>query len=61
MLAFTEDNLRSARDAALLFFLVLHEIGSSHCQICSSRNFFKVAERPDYIPQDLRIAPRRAC
>src|SRR5208282_2541328 len=41
MLALTEDDLRSARHSALLLFLVLHQVGSSHCQIAPAESFPK--------------------
>ena len=57
MLPFTEDDLRGTRYPALVFFLVLHQIGSSHCQSAPAESFPKLAERPGYIPQNPRIAP----
>jgi hypothetical protein len=45
MLALAENNLRSTRCAALLFFLVLHQVGSSHFLIAPAESFAKLAER----------------
>jgi len=45
MLALTEDDLRGARHRALLFFLVLHQVGSSHCQIAPAESFPKLVRQ----------------
>jgi hypothetical protein len=60
MLPLTEDDLRGARHPAFLFFLVLHQVGSSHCQIAPAESFPEFAAGPDYLPQNPRMAPRGA-
>jgi hypothetical protein len=58
MLPLAEDDLRSSRYPALLFFLVLHQVGSSHCQIAPAESFPKLAERRAHVPQIPRITPQ---
>jgi hypothetical protein len=60
MLPLTEDDLLGARHPAFLFFLVLHQVGSSHCQIAPAESFPEFAAGPDYLPQNPRMAPRGA-
>lgn len=52
MLPLAEDDLGSARNRALVLFLVLHEIGSSHCQMAPAETFPKFAAGPDCLPLD---------
>jgi len=52
--------LRSARYRAFLLFLVLHQIGSSHCQMAPAETFPKSVMGPGYLPRNPGIAPRGA-
>jgi len=39
---------------------VMHQVGSSHCQIAPAESFPEFAAGPDYLPQNPRMAPRGA-